>query len=197
MREQQLQGYRRFLDPRIVLGIVLMAGSVLAGVRLLASAEPDQWVWAASSDLASGTEITADDLQRVAVSLPDSSTYLPGHAEPAGRLANGVAAGELLPRSSLASLEAPTREVAVSVAPDRLGPGVTRGSLVDVWATPSDGGTAAEVAVAVLVDGVITESDWSSGTSTVVLRVSPEQVGALVTAGRTGDIDLVAVRGPL
>ena len=43
-------------NPRLLLGIVLVAGSVVLGARLLAAADDTVAVWAVSADLPDGCE---------------------------------------------------------------------------------------------------------------------------------------------
>ncbi len=54
----------RWLDLRLVLG------SVLLGARVVTAADATGPVWAATGDLAAGTELTADDLVAVRTVLP-------------------------------------------------------------------------------------------------------------------------------
>jgi len=63
----------RWLDLRLVLGVLLVLGSVLLGARVVAAADATVPVWAATGDLAAGTELTAGDLRAVDVRLGDSA----------------------------------------------------------------------------------------------------------------------------
>src|SRR5690242_1627018 len=63
----------RWLDLRLVLGVLLVLGSVLVGARVLSSADATVPVWAASGDLAAGTALTADDVVAVDVRLDDAA----------------------------------------------------------------------------------------------------------------------------
>ena len=57
----------RWLDLRLLLGILLVLGSVLLGARVVGAADATVPVWAAAGDLAAGTELDADDLVAVDV----------------------------------------------------------------------------------------------------------------------------------
>lgn len=137
-----------WLDLRLVLGILLVLGSVLLGARVVASADATVPVWSAAEDLAAGTELTAGDLVRVDVRLEETAdAYLSGSTRPEGRtLAREVRAGELLPR---AALEEPGDlvQVALPVQAGYVPPGLRRGQVIDVYAVadPAAGasGTAA------------------------------------------------------
>jgi hypothetical protein len=136
----------RWLDLRLVLGVLLVLGSVLIGARVLSSADATVPVWAASGDLAAGTVLTTDDLVPVQVRLDDAAgAYLSTGTRPAGHtLARAVGRGELIPRAALAG--APSLvQVALPVQAGYVPPGLTRGRLVDVYAigTASGSGSAA------------------------------------------------------
>ena len=182
----------RLLDPRIVLGVLLMALSIVAGVRLLSGAEPDQLVWMAARDLPAGATLQPGDVELVPVTVPDSGAYFPAGQEPAGTLRTRLSAGQLLVPAQLARRAPDTRVVAVPVALERLGTALERGSEVDVWASATHGGDATMVARAVLIDDVARDQDWGNGTATVLLRVPPHHVGAVGSATRSGEVDLVA-----
>jgi Flp pilus assembly protein CpaB len=125
----------RWLDLRLVLGVLLVLGSVLLGARIVSAADATVPVWAATGDLAAGTVLTADDLRAVAVRLDDAATgYLSTAVRPDGRtLARAVGAGELLPR---AALEEGTElvQLALPVQAGYVPPALRRGQLVDVYA---------------------------------------------------------------
>lgn len=153
-------------NPRLLIGLVLVAGSVLVGARLMAAADDTVTVWAVTADQPAGARITEDDVEARRVRFGDDRTaagYLPaGQALPEGSLDRAVSAGELLPRSALTrGSEQDVVEVPVSLAADDLPATVRRGSLVDVWVAPDPGagqGGAAEssgAAVRVLRDVVV------------------------------------------
>ena len=125
----------RWLDLRLVLGVLLVLGSVLLGARLMSAADATVPVWAAADDLAAGTVLTADDLTAVEVRLDSTAAgYLSTGVSPDGRtLSRAVGAGELLPR---AALEAPAElvQVALPVQAGYVPPALRRGQLVDVYA---------------------------------------------------------------
>jgi hypothetical protein len=142
----------RWLDLRLVLGVLLVLGSVLLGARVVGAADATVPVWAAAGDLAAGTELTAGDLRAVDVRLGDAAgSYLSTATQPDGRtLARAVRAGELLPGSAL---EEPAHlvQLAIPVKSGYVPPGLERGQLVDVYAVadPAAGATG-------LADGSVT-----------------------------------------
>jgi hypothetical protein len=142
----------RWLDLRLVLGVLLVLGSVLLGARVVAAADATVPVWAATGDLAAGTELTAGDLRAVDVRLGNSAgSYLSTGTQPEGRtLARAVRAGELLPRSALDE-PAELVQLALPVQSGYVPPGLERGQLVDVYAVADPAAGATGVA-----DGSVT-----------------------------------------
>lgn len=129
-------------SPRLLLGILLVAASVLLGAWALAAADDTVGVWAVSRDLPAGAAVTRSVLEVRQVRFSDHTTadrYLPApEAPPAdARLAHPLAAGELLPRAALEQQSGPELvEVPVSVAVGDLPTTVREGSHVDVWVSP-------------------------------------------------------------
>jgi hypothetical protein len=139
---------RPWRDPRLVVGVLLVALSVVLGARLLAGADDSVAVWAARTGLRAGQPVGAADLVRRQVGFTDRSDadrYLSADRPvPAGTtLARDVGPGELLPRAALAGASAPAAtEVPVAVDADAVPATVRAGSVVDVWVAPRADGSA-------------------------------------------------------
>lgn len=150
-------------DPRLLLGLALVAGSVVVGARVVASADDTVPVWAATSTLPAGAVVQPDDVERRDVRFPDGATsaaYLSAREPlPEGtRVEREVAAGDLLPRSAVArSAVVPLVEVPLSVAADDLPRTVRQGSVVDVWVAAGPEGADGEPAVRVLEEVEVVE----------------------------------------
>jgi hypothetical protein len=129
-------------DPRLLVGVVLVAGSGLLGATLL-SDDATVAVWATRDAVAAGEPVRADALVRREVRFADQADadrYVSaGDPLPAGAtLSRDVGRGELLPRAAIApDPEAPAVEVPLRVAVEALPATVRTGSVVDVWVTPS------------------------------------------------------------
>ncbi|MGY1623462.1 SAF domain-containing protein [Geodermatophilus sp. SYSU D00965] len=172
----------RWLDLRLVLGVVLVLGSVLLGARIVTAADATVPVWSAAGDLAAGTVLAEADLVPVDVRLDEAAgSYLATSTRPEGRtLARTVRSGELLPRSAL---EEPAElvQLALPVQAGYVPPGLVRGQVVDVYAV-SDPVAAArddEAGVALVVEAAPvqavsgrSEGVLSSATTTVQVVVS-------------------------
>jgi hypothetical protein len=128
-------------DPRLLLGIVIVAASVVAGSVLLGSGEDATAVWAVRKDLPAGARLTADVLQTRPVHFADPGDlagYLTG-ATPAGRvLSRPVGAGELVPRGAVDGAVRHLLEVPLRVDPGDVPATVREGSRVDVWVAPRE-----------------------------------------------------------
>ncbi len=187
----------RWLDLRLLLGVLLVLGSVLLGARVVGSADATVPVWAASGDLAAGTELARDDLVAVDVRLDEAAdAYLSTSTRPVGRtLARAVRAGELVPGSVL---EEPAElvQVALPVQAGFVPPGLRRGGLVDVYAvadpavgaTAATGGSVTPVVLRAPVQALSgrTEGVLSTPTATVQVVVSvaaTEAPGVLAAIG--------------
>lgn len=135
------RGGAAWRDPRLWVGLVILTGSVLAGVVVLSVPEPNgARVWVASHDLEPGMPVTRSDLTPRTVDLGDTTgeTYLSGQTPPEGMvLRRAVGKGELLPRSALASSEhSALVQVPVTTGAGGVPVTVSTGSLVDVWVVP-------------------------------------------------------------
>jgi flagella basal body P-ring formation protein FlgA len=160
----------RWLDLRLLLGVLLVLCSVLLGARVVGAADATVPVWAASGDLAAGTELDPDDLVAVDVRLDDTAgLYLSTSTRPEGRtLARAVRAGELVPGSALEE-PADLVQVALPVQAGFVPPGLRRGGLVDVYA---------------VADPAVGATRTTGGTVTVVVEQAPVQA----LSGRTDGV---------
>lgn len=148
-RRSRRPGWR---NPRLVLGVVLVAAAVVAGARVVSAADETVPVWAAAEPIPAGAEVTSEALERRDVRFPDAATAA-AYVSARGALAPGttvdrpVAAGDLLPRSAVASGTRPSLvEVPLSVGADDLPATVRQGSVVDVWVAPDPGRQAGQAA---------------------------------------------------
>jgi hypothetical protein len=194
----------RWLDLRLVLGVLLVLGSVLLGARVVAAADATVPVWSAAGDLAAGTVLTAGDLVAVDVRLDDvAGAYLATSTRPDGRtLARAVRSGELLPRTALEE-PAALVQLALPVQAGYVPPGLDRGQVVDVYAVadPAAGATGAgDVSVALVVAAAPvqaisgrTEGVLSTATTTVQVVVSVPADQAPAVLGAIGGRPLVVV----
>jgi Flp pilus assembly protein CpaB len=126
-------------DPRVALGVAIMAVSIIAGGWLGRSGQDTRPVLVAARDLPAGATLTDTDVRTRRVHLGDgvADRYLADGVPSAATLDRAVRSGELVPRSALVDPSTSDRvEVPLSVATDDLPATVARGSVVDVWVVP-------------------------------------------------------------
>lgn len=196
-------GAARWLDVRLVVGILLVLGSVVLGAKVVAEADDSVPVWAARVDLAPGDSVDSDDLVARQVRMGDLSAYVGGDVPVGYVLTRPVGAGELLPRAAVALPEhaAAHRVVTLPVERHHFPGTLAAGERVDVYVTPrgaggEPAGSPEQVLAKALVDGVEAEGGRfgsATGAVGVALAVAPTDVPALVGAIQRGAIDLVRV----
>lgn len=187
-------------DIRFWLGLILVLGSVTSGARMLSAASHRAPAVVAVNALAAGTTVSAADFELVPVAVPESVPVVTSVDELVGKvLMQPLVAGALVsPEVVTDSNATSTRTIALPIRAGHL-PGVIRGSLVDVWVTPSlDGvatpGPATRVVASALVAEVPLDVDPTSDSS-ISLQVDNENIQPLVQAMRDGLIDIVIVSG--
>ncbi|MGY1781259.1 SAF domain-containing protein [Geodermatophilus sp. SYSU D01036] len=184
----------RWLDLRLVLGVLLVLGAVLLGARVLTAADATVPVWSVTADLAAGTVLGAEDLAAVDVRLGDAAgAYLSTGTDPAGRtLARAVRAGELLPRTVLEEPE-DLVQVALPVQAGYVPPGLARGSVVDVYGVTDPAGTATGEGVVLVVGSAPVQA--VSGRAEGVLSTTTTTVQVVVAVPADDAPDVLAAIG--
>lgn len=192
---------RRGPDTRLMVGLLLMAASVVGGYFVVASAGARTEVWTTARVIEAGAEIRAEDvvLAKVGLDSAQAAAYAGDPtAPPVGRATIAMASGALIPVNAVGGEPKEIRLVSVPVDAARLSADIERGARVDVWLTegePSVGGASRQVLPRVLVADVMSAAESVTDQRTVVLEVSVPQAAALVAASRQGALDLVGVGG--
>jgi len=129
---------RRFtIDPRLVIGLVLVAGSVAGVVGVVSAADETVEVLAARDALAPGDRVDAADLVTRNVRLDSAAgLYLgPDDVPSAGVVVTrSVAEGELVPASAIGSVDGLRLTSVVLDVGGSLAASIGPSTLVDVWA---------------------------------------------------------------
>lgn len=129
-------------DPRVLIGVVVMAVSVLVGAAVVGDHDESHTALTLRHDVAPGASLSAADVRWVRADIGDAGSaghyYLDGAALAADAVATrALASGELLPRAAVSTGSAdPRAQVALSVAVNDLPATVRAGSVVDVWVLP-------------------------------------------------------------
>jgi len=197
------------IDVRIVAGVVLVAISIVGGLRLTQAPPPMTRVYVAASDLDAGHVLTRADL--TVDQVRGSDTFIAnlervGHGAPLGRaLRVPLRSGAPVSIDGLGAAVPPGREITVPVTPEHaLGGAVRPGDRIDVFASFDKGTDAARtvtVARAATVRSV-TRSDGLFGQhagalTAITVAVEPDAAIALAFAARNGELDLVRTHGDL
>ncbi len=192
-------------DPRLWIGVAIVAASVVAGARIVGGADDSVAVWEVAGDLAPGLAVDESVLEpsRVRFADPvDAGRYLPVADElPADLvLTRGVGDGELLPRAALGTADdAGTVALSVSVPGAKVPTSVGPGSRVDVWIVPGTGADDKATAVLAVEDVSVIESpagssEFGSASSDrqLVLGIPDDtDLSELILASGTGRVMLV------
>jgi hypothetical protein len=195
-------------DPRLIVGVVLVALAVALGSWAVSSAARTVPVWAADGALTPGDRLTADVVRAVDVRLgADTGRYLRADRPlPQGAVVTRlVDEGELVPGSALGDeADVDLRSVAVPVS-GALSERVRKGSTVDVWFVPDVGASRSDVAPQPrpVVEGVVVaQVDAADGGLVVgsaatlhVLVPTSDLPGLLAALGDDGAVDVVPVAG--
>lgn len=174
----------RWLDARLVGGVVLVLVAVLLGSAVVSSADRRQPVWSLSRDVAAGTVLTTADLRPVRVQLgPAASQYLGTDVAIAGRtVRRPLHAGQLLAAAEVADPESGVT-VTIPLRPENA-PQISRGQRITLWlSTKSCRGVVLLSGVPVQgVEKVAGSAFASTAGSLLVVRVSAADAGRVVSS---------------
>jgi len=199
---------RRFwVDPRFVIGIVLVAASIAGVGAIVAGSDQTVAVYTARHTLTAGDRVKPADLVEARVQLgPTAKLYLaPGRDLREGLLViQTILAGELVARSMVAQSSGSEATSMVVDVPGRLAASIAAGSVVDVWSARATGPSeyapptilAGQAVVVRIVEptGIIAASNAQS----VEILVPKATVGALLEAIMNGDaLAIVPVNTPV
>lgn len=187
-------------DIRFLIGIVLVALSVLGVWLLVSSAARTTPVLQASRTIVQGEALVSSDFQVVEVGLGQlTDDYLaPQDLESGQVAARTLTEGEIVPTSALADADAGRTTTIVIESSTGIPAGVVAGSVVELWqAPPLDDGRsfdAPRILVADVIISAVVESEGmlASDTSTVEVVIDRADV-ADVLAAITGGAALSVV----
>lgn len=127
-------------DPRLAVGLVLVAVATLAGARLLATSDDTVTVWAVTAPVRAGDDVADVELAPSRIALDDAaaeSSYLSADLTPTGVFDRDLATGELVPVSALEQTSTAGRaDLSLAVGVGDAPVDLADGDLVDVYAVP-------------------------------------------------------------
>ncbi|MGY6497576.1 MAG: hypothetical protein ACXIUP_05045 [Microcella sp.] len=131
---------RRATDPRLIIGLTLVAASVAAVVGIVAANDDGVDVYAAPRALVAGELVTAADLELRTVGLgAEARHYLdPSTLDESGVIvARTVGAGELVPLAAVGDARGAQSTTVVVALATPLGATVRAGDTLDLWSAPA------------------------------------------------------------
>jgi Flp pilus assembly protein CpaB len=196
-----------WLNLRTTLGLILFCLALLAGQRVMAQSASTVRVWEATRDLGPNSTLASGDLRLADVHL--SSDMLQRYAAASkdvmgSTLVRAVAAGEILPLSSLASdaSAAQAKSMTLPVTPEHAVGGQLRpGDRVDIFASFDSGDVSARttlVARSVAVIDIVNQGGFGIADGSMVgitVAVAPSDAPRLAFASHNADFDVVRVNG--
>lgn len=197
---------RRWRDPRLLAGVVLVVGATALGARIVVESDDTVEYWAVSGEVRAGDPVGRDDLVATQVRLDGASRdayvrvddELPGELD-ALRWTTDLGPGSLVAPDSWATGQDSLGHLPVSVQTGFLPADLDAGDVVDVWVGPGPGeptDLAAERFASGLrvLDAGESETLGASVTRTVVLDLGSETLrGEQVAAIAAGHVTLVRV----
>jgi Flp pilus assembly protein CpaB len=195
-------------NVRTALGLVLFCVALVAGQRLISSAQGTVPVLVAARDLPADTVLEAWDMRAEEVRLPAdlAANYVSAGTTIEGRsLIRPVLEGEIVAGSALSGTGEETNGRIMTLPANALGQGsatIGLGDRIDVIATFDPGDVRSltvpvvrgvEVVEVVTSQGFVGESDVAA----LSIDVPDELVGKLAFAVRNAELDVVKVSGDL
>lgn len=128
-------------DPRLLVGILLVLGSVAGAISLVGSADRTTEVYAARNSIAVGEMLTEDNVVLVKVRLGDTEQH---YITAEGGLPEGAVAvqrigkDQLVPKENLGTVDALDRKPVAVAVDEALPSQAVAGTRVDVWVALPD-----------------------------------------------------------
>lgn len=194
----------RWLDARLLLGLLLVLVSVVVGAKVFADADERVAVWAVTRDLGADTTLASADLVTRSVRLDRAAgRYVSADQSLEGLvLRRPVGKDELLPLAALGEPRAADqRRVVIEV--DRFtAAGLDKGRVVDVYAVRESASNVEPAKPELVLAGVTVAEDVNSGGSAfggsgskagVTLVVDGPDVAKVIDAVAHGTVFVVQV----
>lgn len=194
----------RWRDPRLLIGIVLVLVSVIAGMLLISRLSATTTVLVARGDVVVGDILEADDFTTAELRLGEQVARYADSPDdiPDGAVATAtVHAGELLPLSAIGQADGVELRPVVVAVDSAVAASVGPGAQVELWTTPTGTSTDARATSTLLVeDGVVRSVDEGSSlgmrSMTIEVLVAADDVPAVLEALAADDrLDVIAVPG--
>jgi hypothetical protein len=194
----------RWLDARLLLGVLLVLVSVAVGAKVFAEADERVAVWAVTRDLGADTTLADGDLVSRSVRLDDAARRYVSADQPLDGmvLRRPVGKDELLPVAAVGEAGAVDQRRVVIEVERIAAAGLDKGSVVDVYAVPEAASNAEPPDPELVLTGVTVAEDVNSGggafggtgaTAGLTLLVDGPDVPRIIDAVASGTVYVVQV----
>lgn len=184
---------RRWKDPRLLLGLVLMLGCAVGGSAYASSRDDTVGYWGLVADVVEGQPFAIDQLEVRQARISGDASYMRADAPLPARAdelewAAATAAGELATARSLRTRgSAGHTELPLHVPTGNFSSQLAAGDNVEVWVTPEGASQARQLWSGVRVVEVGDASESVAGVAVTVVvalaegQVDSRRLGALVS----------------
>jgi hypothetical protein len=196
MKSKRLRSPRGAGRRKLVVGSVLVTLSALGVWLTIETNNQTQEFLVAAQATSGGSPLTSADLKVTRMNLSDSSgLYLkPGDLPKGGYLLFSTEAGQLVPKSWVASAVIDAREPVVLTSTMPLPSKLKVGDLVDVWVSKKQDGSKYSAAIQLVLNAEVVEITETTG----VLADQSPKVQVLVPTESVGPIlDAIASKDAL
>lgn len=200
---QPLNHIKSALNIRMLFGAVLIVASFVSAFLISNSASRMVTVWSATIDLAPGSVIDEEDIEKSQVLLPRNvGLYIDGNSPIVGSyVIRSIGAAELIPAYALSQEPiSDLRKVPISIPGSRMPFRIGAGEYVDIYSIPkqqlsiSNDGKVNKPGLVVsniAIDGIDLEASKLGGEIGVTLLVPQALVAKIVNALATSEFILV------
>lgn len=183
----------KWWQPRLIVGVLLIAVSVFAGARIVAAADETTTRWAVRAPVAAGTTLAARDVAAVRVRLLTvDDRYLA--SRPVGKtVTRDLGAGELIPAGAVRARPCGSL-LTLPVAANRVPPSLLSGQRIDLFSTATQGDSTQPVLQGAVVQDVGKPGSGmlsAGATWSITVRVPATSAPQVVAAVRGGELDVV------
>lgn len=194
----------RWLDTRLIVGVLLILVSVVVGAKVFAEADERVRVWAVTRDLGPNVALSPGDVVVRAVRLDETAgRYVSADQPPEGLVLNRpVGRNELLPVAAVADRASADHRRVVIEADAFSATGLDRGAIVDVYAVKTAKSGEPPASPELVLPAVTVAEDVKPGGRSfggggskigVTLFAPRREVATLIAAMAHGTVYLVEV----
>lgn len=197
---------RGWRDPRLVIGLIIVLVTTVAGAKIFASGDHTAGYWALAEPVKAGETVKEGDVTEVRARLSNDTEgqYLRSDEVAADELTSKVwnrdlSPGGLLPRDVIAGTDADdSSQLPLAVDEGAFPADLQRGDEVDVWVGPAEGDPLSDRSEPVLrgvkVLSVGEPDELGASGRTVLVEVGPDLAASVISAVGAGHVTVVRVR---